>query len=68
MKLEGERGTFRPQKQHEKKEVLAQFEEQGWRWGGGREGGMKWKKEGLLSDAEEHGVRKRSLSQWEVKL
>ena len=29
MKLEGERGTFRPQKQHEKKEVLAQFEEQG---------------------------------------
>jgi len=41
MKLEGERGTFRPQKQHEKKEVLAQFEEQGWRWGGGREGGMK---------------------------
>ena len=34
MKLEGERGTFRPQKQHEKKEVLAQFEEQGveWEW------------------------------------
>lgn len=29
MKLEGERGTFRPWKQHEKKEVLAQFEEQG---------------------------------------
>ena len=29
MKLEGEIGTFRPQKQHEKKEVLAQFEEQG---------------------------------------
>ena len=29
MKLEGERGTFRPQKQHEKKEILAQFEEQG---------------------------------------
>lgn len=29
IKLEKERGTFRPRKQHEKKEVLAQFEEQG---------------------------------------